>query len=261
MNFTLVCGVDAAHLKQLACTWPTWVKYKPSLLKQLMIVFRDKTQVTDHEVRTLLGIENLSVYEWPMGVTYEGKLGNRWENPQRYKMLAGFVHIPALFVKTPYWLKLDTDVFATGQDDWIDPKWFNGNPAIIGHRWWLTKPTDLFLRMDQWVDDNKEKLPEWVVKPPLDLRPKPGKDCLVHKRIISWCSFFHTGFTKVVAKDAEKICGSFKLPIPSQDGFLWYAAKRIGWKINRPSMKERGWMWSNDENYRQVAEELKRNDN
>ena len=65
MNYTLVCGVDLAHLKQLAWTWPTWVKHKPGILDNPMIVFYDKEQITKEDVREVqsgyecgVGLEN-----------------------------------------------------------------------------------------------------------------------------------------------------------------------------------------------------------
>jgi len=161
-------------------------------------------------------------------------------------MLSGFVYIPGLFVRTAYWMKLDCDVVATGQDDWIDEGWFKGEPAIVSHPWTFTRPPDQMLKMDRWVEENKERLPSSIVNnPPLNLVPKEGSDRLGHRRIISWCSFFNTTWTNEVARMTALGDGTYKLPVPSQDGYFWYMATRMGRGIVRPHMKKLGWEhWS-----------------
>jgi len=239
-DYTLVCGVDAKHLEQLRWTYPTWIKHKPSLLKHRMVIFYDKDQVKSEDIQNNIRHPNLSVAAWPMHETqYGGDPKSKWYHPQRYKMLAGFVHTPAMYVTTPYWLKIDTDVVATGPDDWIDPKWFDDDPAIVSHRWGYTKPADQMLILDKWIEDNE--VAGWVNTPPLNLSPVPESNKVCHKRIISWCSFFNTEFTYQCAEEANDYCGKFKLPVPSQDGYLWYMAKRGQFKIVRTIMRSRGW--------------------
>lgn len=241
-DFTLVVGVDEKHLRQLSWTWPTWKRHKPSLLEHPMVVFRDYEQVSCEEIERVVDHPNLSIYSWPMGgVEYGGFEQDKWTRSQRYKMLAGFVHIPAMFVRTPYWLKLDTDVVATRQDNWIDPRWFENFPAIISHPWSFTKPPNQIQLLDQWVEENKDKLPSLASYEPLDLVPKPGSDRVGHKRVISWCAFFQTQFSKYCSQAANDTCGQFRLPAPTQDGFVWYVAKRCMFEIVRTSMKTRGW--------------------
>ena len=156
--YTLVCGADNKHLHQLAYTWPTWKKHKPDLLNVPMIVFRDKDQITDKDVRGVIDHPDLYVYPWPMGdVSYGDSSGEKWTNPQRVKMLTGFVYISSMYVKTKYWLKLDTDVVATGHPHWIDWDWFKDDPAIICHRWGFTRPPKQMLEIDAWVSVNSNK--------------------------------------------------------------------------------------------------------
>ncbi len=170
------------------------------------------------------------------------------------------MHLPATdWVKTPYWLKLDLDVVATGQDDWIDERWFEGNPAIIAHPWNYSKPPESMLDLDKWVKVNAGKLPDKITdSEPLNLIPNPGSDIVRHERIISFCGFFNTEFTKLCSEMAESTCGSGKLPVPSQDGFMWYVAKRGGFGINRVNMKARGWkQCSSERSILQSLQELK----
>ncbi len=243
-DYTLVCGVDARHLEQLSWTWPTWIRHKPSLLKHPMIVFYDWREVTFIQVQTVLKEHpNLEVIAWPPeGIVHDGDNTNKWDNPRRHRMLSGFVYVPAACVQTPYWLKIDTDAIATRLDDWIDPEWFKGDPAIIAHRWTYTKPADQMLQMDQWIEDHPVELSYWAEKPPLNLVPLPGWSRLKHQRVASWCAFFHTEFTQNCAKAAEVAYKPFQLPVPSQDGFLWYMATRGQIPIRRVSIKRRGWV-------------------
>jgi len=249
VDYTLVVGVDQRHLRQLSWTWPTWEKHKPSLLKHPMIVFRDRDEVEESEVRGVVNHPDLTVVDWPpYGVAYEGTGEDKWHSAQRHKMLSGFIYVPTAYVDTNYWLKLDTDVVATGNDDWIDESWFEGWPVIVAHPWSFTKPPDQMLKLDEWA----RGLP--FPEPPLNLTPLPGWSRVKHQRVISWCGFFLMGHTVNCAQLAAMTCGDCKLPVPSQDGFLWYVAKRAGKGIVRPNMKLLGWQhWSNDGNVQKHA--------
>jgi len=259
-DYTLVCGVDAYHLRQLLWVIATWKKHKPSMLERPAIVFFDRDDLECREVSRLLRpyMSDLLCVAWPLdGVTYSG--GNdKWTNPQRYKMLAGFVHVAASLVSTKYWLKMDTDVVAKDRDDWIDPNWFVDDPAIVSHRWTFTRPANQLEVLDQWVEDNKKHLPEFDGHPPLDMHPKPGADRIGHRRIISWCAFFRQDYTAECAAMANRVCGCAQLPVPSQDGYMWYVAKRRREDIRLTNMKSRGWQqWHTNKNIRKsVLESL-----
>lgn len=256
-EYTLVIGVDSKHLDKLGLVWPTWKRHKPSLLNVPMVVFTDRAS----NVPLITGIVDhprLAMYLWPPnpGTVYSGDGTSKWENSQRHKMLTGFVYIPTV-VETPYWLKLDLDVIADGRDDWIDPLWFEGNPAIISHPWRYTKPPDQMLQLDQWVDRNSHLLPELVGCLPLNLHPKPDSIMVSHKRIISWCAFFNTNFTRQCATKAAATCEPYHIPVPSQDGYMWYVAKRSGAGIVRADMKRWGWRhWTTMFNIQRSAEEV-----
>ncbi len=255
-DFTTVVGVDAKHLDQLRITFPTWKRHKPGLLERPMLVFFDYMQVADWQVRSVVDHPDLRIHPWPgEGIKYEGIPGDKWNDPQRYKMLAGFVYVPGYLVDTPYWLKLDVDTVATGRDDWIDSEWFADEPAFISHPWGFTKPADQMVKLDEWVDRNREELPELAGESPLDIVPKPGWSRVRHKRIISWCAFFNTEFTRRCAASAA-VCGPFQLPVPSQDGFMFYVAKRLNKGIVRANMKRCGWgHWTTMKNIEKHARE------
>lgn len=261
VEYTIVCGVDYKHLEQLQQTFRTWKLHKPSLLKQPMLVFFDREDTTYKMVRSAIPHPNLEAQPWPLnGVSYEPKPEEeRFGNAQRYKMLAGFVYVPAFHVKTPYWLKLDTDVIAAKTDNWIEESWFDDRPAIVAHRWSFTRPADQMLQLDKWVEDNPSMLRVLAAKPPLDLHPAtPEASRVGHKRIISWLGFFRTDFTKQAAKWASVTCGEGLLPAISQDGYMWYCAARAGEGIVRADMKgDRGWhqYGASDERLRNAVRE------
>ena len=250
IDYSLVVGVDAKHLKQLEMVWPTWRKHKPGLLKHPMFAFFDYTQTSEMRVRAAVDHPDMMAIEWPPpGSHYpeDPSLG-KFGGSQRYKMLAGFVHVPPAVVNTTYWLKLDTDVVATGVPDWIDAGWFSELPAIVSHPWGFTKPANQMVLLDQWAEENK------LPGEPLNLVPEPGSDRVRHKRIISWCGFFHSEFTNYCSVLAN---GDYKygLPVPSQDGYLWYLAQRTKQGACRCQMKTRGWEhWSTEENIRRAVE-------
>ncbi|MBD3404678.1 MAG: hypothetical protein GF411_00915 [Candidatus Lokiarchaeota archaeon] len=257
-DFTIVCGVDKKHLEQLELVWPTWKKNKPSLLNHPMVIFYDASDFNRCRqvcYSDIIDHPNLTYTIWPPEhVYYPGDPNDKWTNPQRYKMLAGFVYVSRL-IETPYMLKLDTDVVASGFDEWIDPGWFEDEPAIVSHRWNFTKPRDQMLTLDRWASDCRDNLPEFENTNPLNLKPHPDKDRLGHKRIISWCSFWNVSFVRMCSSMAGRTCGSYRMPVPSQDGFLWYCAKRLNKGIVRTNMKGRGWQqWMTMRNIRNHVE-------
>jgi len=252
--FTLVLGVDERYFQQLVWTLPTWMKHKPSLMKQPILIFYDRKMKLAPIVRLMAehGLEPEYQVWPPEDIRYEGMAdGDKWTNRQRNKMLSGFVHVPAMRVFTKYWMKLDLDVVATGHDDWIDESWFNQENVIISHRWGYTKPADQMIKLDVIFQQNLFKLPKIFSKTkPLKLNPKPGSSALPHKRIISWCSFYQTDFSRLVSEVGCIISGDSRIPVPSQDGFMWYTAARIGRGIHRVNMKKRG--WSHQSRFRNV---------
>lgn len=241
MIYTLVLGVDDNHVEHLRTSWPTWVKHKPSMTSMPIVVFSD-SDAAIRESLLIIGRTDVVVYKWPEdGVVFEGDENTKWYHPQRYKMLAGFVHVPPKVVETKYWLKLDLDVVAVGDDSWVDSQWFIGDPAIVAHPWGYTKPPDQMQILDMWAT-NVSTVEYCKYGRPLDLRPDtPSDNKVKHPRIISWCSFYNTEWCRIVSKDAEHSCGPCKLPVPSQDGYMWFHATRSSEHVVRVNMKSRGW--------------------
>lgn len=258
-DFTVVLGVDDKHLRQLSWTLPTWRRHKPSLMDRPWVVFYDRFELGMDRLSAVLNFvpTRVDLIPWPPdGVEYDGDPGDKWTDPQRTKMLSGFVHVAAAHVRTPWWLKLDCDVVATGQDDWIDPAWFEGDPAIVSHGWSFTKPPTQMDDLDDWAMAHPDL---HFPRGPLRLHPQKGSDRLGHKRIISWCSFWRTDFTRWCASAAEMTCGEGHLPVRSQDGYLWYMSQRFGLGVVRTNMKKHGFMqWCTNYNIVTHAREAMR---
>jgi hypothetical protein len=282
-DFTVVCAVDHRYLEQMKLTLQTWLKHKPSIFKRPWLMFYNHEYLKDPtEVERIVDPhmkKSLRLIAWPPpGITYGGNPDVKWYHPQRNKMLAGFVYIPAMYVKTAYWLKIDVDIVANGKfdgdyyqnvlereeplasDDWINPKWIDvkEGAVITAPPWAYTKPADQMVLLDRWVEKYAEQLPELASKEPLNLIPGPCDKCGKHldcqckpiwdrvvmhgkpRRICSWCAFFETEFSKYCAQAASTV-GEFQIPVPSQDGFTWYIAARLGLKMNFVHMKKLGW--------------------
>lgn len=259
--FTVVLGVDKVHLQQLELVLPTWQKHKPDLFSFPMLIFYDWKEIHPYDIRCVLQLykKDIKLVPWPpKGVEYIGGK-SKWESAVRARMLSGFVYVPAEHVKTKYWMKIDTDVVALTDCKWYEDKWFDSDYMIIGHPWGYTRPPNLMLQLDEWVKKNSDKLPKLGMSKPLNLVPKPGHVKLRHHRIASWVCFFNTEFTKECSKYAENTCGIGQMPCHSQDGFMFYVAKRLGYDILRENMKTLGWTHRDSmKNIRSKVEEIMR---
>jgi hypothetical protein len=241
---TLVLGVDARHLEELRWTWPTWMRFKPELRAMPAIVFYDAAQVSPAEARFTEEHPNLRWVPWDFPAAAD----------QREKMLSGFVHVPAREVRTPWYLKLDTDVVATGPGKWIKPEWFAPDargrvPVLVAARWGYSKPRDVIERLDGWGDT----IPRLARYPRLNLPPSAHRHRVAHRRIISWIFFGRTDWTRTVASWTG---AGGRLPCPSQDTFLFYCAKRSRRRMIRERMTRYGWKHTSLGKIRAIVESL-----
>lgn len=259
-NVTLVLGLDKKHLEQLALVWPTWMKHKPELRECKLCCFYDWEQISPQDIQQVIDMPGIAV-PWPEeGVHYPEGDGSKWFEPQRVKMLSGFVHIPAKYVKTSWWLKIDTDTIATGSQPWIPKKEEFRDSSIIAQKWGFTKPADQMQKLDEWVE--RFQIPHLQEKQPVcerwpQLKPRePGQGRVGHSRIISWIGFFATYMTRMASDAAQWSMGPGQLPCGSQDGYLWYYASRMDHQeVKRKNFKSCGWLHrSTMKNVREAAE-------
>lgn len=225
---TLVTTVDQEHLPKLALSWQTWMHHRREFASMPILLIHDESiNPNDRHCDFLRQHPKLRFVSWTMP-----------EAPsQREKMLNAWVFVPAREVETPWYLKLDADVLATGQTQWCNAAWFAQDeigrlPAYICSPWGYTKPADAIERLDQWAN----AIPGLQEQPPLDIRGRPGANCVGHRRIASWCFLGNTAWTREVAAYANN-----RLPCPSHDTYVFYCAARRGDHVVRTRMKEHGW--------------------
>lgn len=233
MKFTTVVGVDAKTIKQLTWSHQTWKKFAPEIWQNPMLVFYSET-LQPGEISGMLEHPALTMVNWPPA--------NSLYDSQREQMLSGFVHMPR-FVKTEWWMKLDTDAVRKpeSKQPWIEPEWFDyldpfGRPyAFIGNRWPYTKPADQMAWLDKW-GDHVDGLNSY---PPLDLPYNPNARTCRHKggRLASWITFFNTEWSLLAAS----FCKFGHIPVPSEDGYHFYVAKRRRDAYLLTKFKKRGW--------------------
>jgi hypothetical protein len=237
-EITLLLGVDRCHLRELAVNWPGWRKLKSELLQMDAICFFDTEEVTPEAVRAVCDHPRLRLVPWSLPAA----------RSQREKMLTGFVHIAAREVATAWYLKIDTDVAATKDGAWIDERWFSAtetHPAVyIASPWGYTKPRYALDLLDDWGDT----IPELAIHPRLNVPYSSAETRARSSRMISWLMFGRTEWTRRVARWAGP---DGRLPIPSQDTFLYYCAARLREPTKNVRMSAFG--WSHGRRFRESA--------
>lgn len=225
IEFTIVVAVDIEHLAELKLSYPTWIKHKPEMLDSRILLICDGDQGDP-----FFWMKNLSFIEnkRKQVVCYSGEF-----ETQREKMLTALVHGPAHFVKTEWFLKIDTDTVAMNDEEWIDPSWFVSDAKFVSNPWGYTKPNNRLDVLDDWADQNETLKGSSRLNVPYD--PKSNK--VKCRRIISWIMFCRTDFVQ----QCSELCEGSTLPVPSQDTFLWYVAKRLGLPYQTRRFKKHGW--------------------
>jgi hypothetical protein len=238
-DMTLVFGIDAKTIEQLKVSWPTWHRNRRSMWDWPWIVFYDNDQLTQDTVvelvdGTMAKTGEVTVVPWPFPScpAYDS---------QREKMLSGHVFVPADWCRTKWHMKLDTDALAKPHAKWLDPEWFAGDPAYVAPRWHYTKGVGFLDKLDQWGDD-LDKFSVEPLRPRLDIPHEANALRVGHQRMCSWCSYYRTEFTELVAEACSGyVAGNEKLPVPSQDTTAWYVAARLGLPHRIENMKRLGW--------------------
>lgn len=246
-QITVVVGVDAKTLPQFEVSHRTWKLHRPEMYSQMpWVVFYDGDNLSiEHGVRRLMddgGIPaNAEVVAWPQCLGLPRK--PKYEN-QRDKMLSGHVWVPATAVQTPLAMKIDTDVLALGPSDWIDERWFAADssgrlPAWVAPRWGYSKGVNALGRLHAWT----EIVPELAARPPLDIKFDPTHMRCPHERMCSWVSYYSVRFLNRLASWLWESDYRGTLPVPSQDGTVWYAAERAG--EHRVVVSQKALRWTN----------------
>lgn len=232
MDITIVLAIDNQHLDELLISMPTWIKYK-GFDKYPFLVIYDAAQVHPADDR-------FEIFK-NMNVEYVA-----WKDPlsaystQREKMLTALTVMPGLHVKTPWYLKIDTDCLATDDQKWFDESWLQKNYVFISNPWGTTKPANAIELLDTWAGKK-------LGTAPLNLPYDPAANKIKHKRIISWLFLCKTEWSREVAEYFND-GGIYKLPSissteyrVSQDTVLWYLAEAQKKRYKVFQFKDKGW--------------------
>lgn len=227
-SFTTMVGVDNEHAEELEISWPTWQRFRPEILENPMLLICDGKYSAQYWRKRLSFVDHkqLSIELWSSP-----------RESQRAKMLAGLTYGPCKWVSTDWYLKLDTDVIAVEHADWINRNWFLPNEAgitsaFIAPPWRYTKPANSLEELDKWAN----QISYFDGTAPLNLAVENGQKSIAYPRIISWCFFGNTHWTREIAALAPQ-----GLPVDSHDTFLWYCAHRLRHRFTRFRMKKLGW--------------------
>lgn len=243
-QITVVVAVDDLHLSELQQTLPTWIKYK-NFNKFNFLVLYDASQVSTEDDRFEI-FKDLRVTYVPI---YDSM---HVFHSQREKMLTALTIMPAFFVTTPWYLKIDTDCIATNSDKWYDDKWLDKDYVFISNPWGYTKPSNAIDNLDKWAVENN-------IGKPLNLPFNPDDNKIKHERIISWLFLCKTSWNKEIVKYLKIANGGwnndeftyndiYSLPFidtdelkVSQDTTLWYLATITNKKYKLFKFKDKGW--------------------
>jgi len=233
-DFTTVVAVDERHLREFSLSYQTWERNCRPILQNPLLILADGTECRgwwESKFAKFMQHPNCKVVAVPLipGST------------QRHRMLSALIHGPAEHVDTEWYLKLDTDTWCmTPVDDWAPDEWFDSGYVAVSHRWNYTKPASMYRDLLLWAETHEPV--EFTAPAPKTTYSgddvEEAKRKAFHRRIISFAMWARTDFTQ----DVSRISGTqFLLPIPSQDTFYWYCAARMGKRVGRANMKDRGW--------------------
>lgn len=250
MKPTVVIGLDQQTARQLLVTAPTWRKHKPVLWQWPWLIFFDPDPPNgiasadiDRLAHQELGLspEQVQIVGWPFHrITYES---------QRERMLTGHVFVPPIFVRTEWFVKIDTDAIAVDDRSWPEPTWFDTpkgeQPAVVvASGWNYTKAKGGGGDIHQWAETLEsfgDRACEGTER--LGLHGRIDGDKIKMPRFASWICFQRTSWVRQAAQQISMACGPYRLPVPSQDTVLWYLAERSGARYL--AAKQKKWGWTN----------------
>ncbi len=211
---TVVTAVDRAYLKTFRANALGW-----GFLSEhpLLVIARD---IAPCEL-DFLRAASVRIHPW------------NWSAPggNRESMLTAFVKLVPQIVETPFWIKLDADC-AASEGARLFPEIGDGEYDVVGHRWGYTKPGAWLRTLEDW-GDNALGSPRLFTEKELSAADRAIR--YRHERIQSFVCRYRTAFTR----EAAALTGE-RLPVPSEDTYHWYVAKRLGRPILRVNAKQWG---------------------
>lgn len=241
-QITVVVGVDAKTLPQLEVSHRTWKLHHPEMFDWPWVIFHDWTNCSIETGVYRMIDEGLlpkhsEIVGWPICLGL--KKQPKYES-QRERMLSGHVWVPPRVVKTPWYLKIDTDAVCLRREEWPRKEWADcadaasEAPSIIAPSWHYTKGVGFLDRLEDWGD-------KVLGLPRLNIPHDPTHLRVPHPRWCSWLSFYVTEWARSVVTMLEESVPLGTLPVPSQDTFHWYVAERTQRVVRKVNMKACGW--------------------
>jgi hypothetical protein len=217
---TVVTACDPKYVDQLALTYPTWRDMK-GINRHKMLVFVNGMEVSDQRL-DFLRHPNIELVPWAMPKAAD----------HREEMLTAFVVGAAKYVRTPYWLKLDADSFASDNSPLLTQEM--EEYVFFGHRWGYSWEKHI-RGLDEWAGKHSDVRLNKV--PPMYDRKCVSGRKYFHpgKRTISFVQLNSAGFTRLCVE----LAGGDRLPVPSQDTYMYYVADRLGLKWGSTNFKRR----------------------
>lgn len=244
LDLSILLAVDKAYVGQLRHAWPTWIKHRPEMFAVPfpVIVLKDAS-LPDSEIDFIKSSHPcVKVAPIPAipGMT------------QQERMYSAFIHVGPFLADTEFAMKVDCDTVARRHD----PLWCSeeivrmpdGTLAdLCASGWRYSKPSHAIDTMDKWGNTVPELKDFPAMNLPFDPKARrvdtPG-------RIAGYVTISRVDFSRW----ASTLCR--RLPLPSQDTYLWYCAKRTGRPIKLFKMKRVGWDFTNWRSLPEVAKEI-----
>jgi hypothetical protein len=218
-DVTIVTACDPKYIEHLKVTLPNWVKHK-HVDKFEMIVYVNgfRRYRRNSELDFLRAYPNIRIIPWDMPEAED----------QRERMLSAFVLGAAKDVKTPYWVKIDADAYASDDSPLLVPEM--KDHVIAGHKWGYSFAKHIGPLID-WA--NQQPAFNGTPQDIFDPAKVEGRKYW-HPRVASFVQFHKSEFVRMAAE----IAGT-RLPVPSHDTYLWYVANRLGLPVMRTNFKTR----------------------
>jgi hypothetical protein len=220
IDFTTLVAIDKEHREELFVAMPGWVK-RPAIAEHPIVILYDELQLSVYDVKNVLAGPASSARIVPVSEVLPARIQQRGIT-QRERMLSAITYASGRrdIIQSPKVLKLDTDTAATDQLHCFTEAWIEGDPVIAAPRWGYTKPGHWIDSLDCWA----------AIACPSGGRPERtmAGQIAKSKRIISYAMLGDVSFIA----EALRLAGD-RLPVPSQDTFLWYVAEMLGRRVNR----------------------------
>lgn len=221
-DFTTVVGIDEEHYEEWLIARESFERLAPRVLNRLLFLVDE--EFWSSEVLKELSQSAKQYLMVPVPPS---------DAPQRARMLTALTTMPHEHIDTPWFLKLDTDAVAVG-DIRIPQAVVSGDMVLAAPKWGYTKPATMMTTLAEWTllipefYGQERRLPEYRVD---GLKAK-------YPRIISYFCWVNTAWSKEIN---ERYLPDGKLPVPSQDTFLWHMTRIREEPALRLSGPDRDW--------------------